>query len=91
MMDRCGEEIGVNLAGSLHAVTKEVRDEIVPLNKKYGIEELLSACKVHLPAFMLPSRVECREGSLPRNPNGKIDRKLLAQEFQNTFMEPAHE
>jgi acyl-CoA ligase (AMP-forming) (exosortase A-associated) len=54
-------------------------------------EELLSACKVHLPAFMLPSRVELREGSLPRNPNGKIDRKLLAQEFQNAFMEPAHE
>jgi acyl-CoA synthetase (AMP-forming)/AMP-acid ligase II len=54
-------------------------------------EELLSACKLHLPAFMLPSRVESREGSLPRNPNGKIDRKLLAQEFQNVFTEPAHE
>ena len=47
MMDRCGEEIGVNLAVSLHAVTKEVRDEIVPLNKKYGIEELLSACAAY--------------------------------------------
>ena len=44
MMARAGEEIGVNLAVSLHAVTKEVRDEIVPLNKKYGIEELLQAC-----------------------------------------------
>ncbi|MDP4575576.1 23S rRNA (adenine(2503)-C(2))-methyltransferase RlmN [Qipengyuania sp. G39] len=44
MMDRCGEEIGVNLAVSLHAVTKEIRDEIVPLNKKYGIEDLLQAC-----------------------------------------------
>ncbi|WP_432265001.1 23S rRNA (adenine(2503)-C(2))-methyltransferase RlmN [Croceicoccus esteveae] len=44
MMARCGEEIGVNLAVSLHAVTKEVRDEIVPLNRKYGIEELLQAC-----------------------------------------------
>ena len=44
MMDRCGEEIGVNLAVSLHAVTKEIRDEIVPLNRKYGIEELLQAC-----------------------------------------------
>jgi len=54
-------------------------------------DELLSACKLHLPAFMLPSRVEVREDSLPRNPNGKIDRKLLAQEFQNTFIEPAHE
>ncbi|MEO1048655.1 MAG: 23S rRNA (adenine(2503)-C(2))-methyltransferase RlmN [Pseudomonadota bacterium] len=43
-MERAGEEIGVNLAVSLHAVTKEVRDEIVPLNKKYGIEELLQAC-----------------------------------------------
>ena len=30
--------------------------------------------------------IESREGSLPRNPNGKIDRKLLAQELQNTFM-----
>ncbi|MGX7925266.1 23S rRNA (adenine(2503)-C(2))-methyltransferase RlmN [Tsuneonella sp. HG094] len=47
MMDRCGEEIGVNLAVSLHAVTKEVRDEIVPLNKKYGIDELLTACAAY--------------------------------------------
>ena len=38
MMARAGEEIGVNLAVSLHAVTKVVRDEIVPLNRKYGIE-----------------------------------------------------
>lgn len=44
MMARAGEEIGVNLAVSLHAITKEVRDEIVPLNRKYGIEELLQAC-----------------------------------------------
>ncbi|MET0375442.1 MAG: 23S rRNA (adenine(2503)-C(2))-methyltransferase RlmN [Rhizorhabdus sp.] len=44
MMARAGEEIGVNLAVSLHAVTKEVRDEIVPLNRKYGLEELLQAC-----------------------------------------------
>ena len=47
MMDRCGEEIGVNLAVSLHAVTKEIRDEIVPLNRKYGIEELLAACAAY--------------------------------------------
>ena len=44
MMARAGTEIGVNLAVSLHAVTKEVRDEIVPINRKYGIEELLQAC-----------------------------------------------
>ncbi len=44
MMARAGEEIAVNLAVSLHGVTKEVRDELVPINKKYGIEELLQAC-----------------------------------------------
>src|SRR3546814_19584031 len=47
MRARAGEEIGVNLAVSLHAVTKEVRDEIVPINKKYGIEELLAACAAY--------------------------------------------
>ena len=47
MMARAGEEIGVNLAVSLHAVTKEIRDEIVPLNRKYGIDELLAACAAY--------------------------------------------
>ncbi len=46
-MQRCGEEIGVNLAVSLHAVTNEIRDEIVPLNKKYPLEELLKACRAY--------------------------------------------
>jgi 23S rRNA (adenine2503-C2)-methyltransferase len=44
MMERCGQEIGVNLAVSLHGVRKDVRDELVPLNRKYGIEDLLQAC-----------------------------------------------
>ncbi len=47
MMARAGAEIGVNLAVSLHAVTKVVRDELVPLNKKYGIELLLEACAAY--------------------------------------------
>jgi len=47
MMARAGEEIGVNLAVSLHAVSKAVRDEIVPLNRKYGIEQLLEACAAY--------------------------------------------
>jgi 23S rRNA (adenine2503-C2)-methyltransferase len=47
MMERAGEEIGVNLAVSLHGVTKEIRDELVPLNKKYGIEDLLAACAAY--------------------------------------------
>lgn len=44
MIARAGEEINVNLAISLHAVNKQTRDEIVPLNRKYSIEELLQAC-----------------------------------------------
>ncbi len=45
MMDRCGEELGVNLAVSLHAVRDDLRDELVPLNRKYPIAELLAACR----------------------------------------------
>jgi 23S rRNA (adenine2503-C2)-methyltransferase len=45
MIERCGAELGVNLAISLHAVTDELRDQLVPLNKKYPIAELLAACR----------------------------------------------
>ncbi|WP_156878397.1 23S rRNA (adenine(2503)-C(2))-methyltransferase RlmN [Roseomonas gilardii] len=45
MMDRCGRELNVGLAVSLHAVTDELRDEIVPLNRKYPIAELMAACR----------------------------------------------
>ena len=45
MMRRCGEELGVNLAVSLHAVTDQVRDHLVPLNRKYPLKELLAACR----------------------------------------------
>ena len=47
MMARCGAETGVNLAVSLHAVTNEVRDQVVPLNRKYPIEDLLTACAAY--------------------------------------------
>jgi 23S rRNA (adenine2503-C2)-methyltransferase len=47
MMARCGAELGVNLAVSLHAVNDAVRDVIVPLNKKYPIAELLAACRAY--------------------------------------------
>lgn len=45
MIRTCGEELGVNLAISLHAVTDELRDVIVPINRKYPIKELLQACR----------------------------------------------
>jgi 23S rRNA (adenine2503-C2)-methyltransferase len=42
---RAGAEIGTMLAISLHATTDEIRDKLVPLNRKYPIAELLAACR----------------------------------------------
>jgi 23S rRNA (adenine2503-C2)-methyltransferase len=45
MIPRAGAEIGTMLAISLHAVRDELRDELVPINRKYPIAELLDACR----------------------------------------------
>jgi 23S rRNA (adenine2503-C2)-methyltransferase len=45
MIRRCGAELAVNLAVSLHAVRDDIRDCLVPLNRKYPIAELLDACR----------------------------------------------
>jgi 23S rRNA (adenine2503-C2)-methyltransferase len=45
MIERAGSEIGCMLAVSLHAVRDDLRNELVPLNRKYGIAELLEACR----------------------------------------------
>ena len=42
---RCGEELGVNLAISLHATRDELRNELVPINRKYPLAELIDACR----------------------------------------------
>jgi len=55
--------------------------------EKLEAEDLLTACKHRLPAFMLPNHIDIRESSLPRSPNGKIDRKSLFQEMQHIFIE----
>ncbi len=47
MIARAGEEIGVLLAISLHAVTDDKRDVLVPLNKKYPIAELMAAARAY--------------------------------------------
>jgi 23S rRNA (adenine2503-C2)-methyltransferase len=44
-ISRTGDEIGVMLAISLHAVRDELRNELVPLNRKYPLKELLQACR----------------------------------------------
>lgn len=45
------------------------------------VAALLAACRDRLPAYMVPARIEVRAGPLPRNPNGKIDRKGIGAEF----------
>jgi len=45
MIERCGNELGVNLAVSLHAATDELRDVLVPINRKHPLKELLAACR----------------------------------------------
>ncbi|WP_407049315.1 23S rRNA (adenine(2503)-C(2))-methyltransferase RlmN [Methyloraptor flagellatus] len=47
MIPRAGAEIGTMLAISLHAVRDDLRDELVPLNRKYPIAELLDACRAY--------------------------------------------
>ncbi len=55
-IESIGHDTGVNLAISLHATTDDVRNELVPINKKYPISELLEACKRY-PAKDLNRRI----------------------------------
>lgn len=54
-------------------------------DSRIDADVLLNACKQHLPAYMLPSHIEIREHCLPRNPNGKVDRKFLSRQLQQLF------
>ncbi|MCQ0989559.1 23S rRNA (adenine(2503)-C(2))-methyltransferase RlmN [Jiella marina] len=47
MIEKAGAEMGVMLAISLHAVRDELRDELVPINKKYPLKDLLDACRAY--------------------------------------------
>ncbi|MGX9782687.1 acyl-CoA ligase (AMP-forming), exosortase A system-associated [Janthinobacterium lividum] len=48
-------------------------------------DSVLAACRARLPSYMVPLWVEIRNGVLPRNPNGKIDRPLLARELARAY------
>jgi acyl-CoA synthetase (AMP-forming)/AMP-acid ligase II len=48
--------------------------------------KLLAACRDELPSFMVPAKIELRPGPLPRNSNGKIDRKSLSLEFADLYL-----
>ncbi|WP_088283344.1 acyl-CoA ligase (AMP-forming), exosortase A system-associated [Ideonella sp. A 288] len=45
------------------------------------IDAVMAACRAQMPAYMMPHGIESAEGPLPRNPNGKIDRKLLSTQW----------
>jgi acyl-CoA synthetase (AMP-forming)/AMP-acid ligase II len=51
---------------------------IAPAGGTLDTAALLAECRTRMPAYMVPARIEVRAGTLPRNPNGKIDRKTLA-------------
>ncbi|MDN2700703.1 acyl-CoA ligase (AMP-forming), exosortase A system-associated [Janthinobacterium sp. SUN100] len=48
-------------------------------------DSVLAACRARLPSYMVPLWVDIRDGVLPRNPNGKIDRPLLARELAHAY------
>ncbi|MGH8856063.1 MAG: acyl-CoA ligase (AMP-forming), exosortase A system-associated [Telluria sp.] len=52
-------------------------------------DDLLAALKAHLPTYMLPAKIIVADSALPRNPNGKIDRKLLSTQLEAIFAEVA--
>jgi acyl-CoA ligase (AMP-forming) (exosortase A-associated) len=52
-----------------------------PTGGELDVAVLLAECRSRMPAYMVPAGIEVRQGPLPRNPNGKIDRKSLSSEF----------
>lgn len=58
-----------------------------PLSEGHSDQEMINYCKQHLPNFMVPLQIISRQTELPRNANGKIDRKILAAELQQLFSE----
>jgi acyl-CoA synthetase (AMP-forming)/AMP-acid ligase II len=68
------------LGHAVVAVVKPLREE------SFDIMAVLAHCKRHLPNFMVPLRIIPR-AALPRNPNGKLDRRELANKLQTLFQE----
>jgi acyl-CoA ligase (AMP-forming) (exosortase A-associated) len=52
-----------------------------PAGGELDVAALLADCRARMPAYMVPAGIEVVAGPLPRNPNGKIDRKLLSTEW----------
>jgi len=57
-----------------------------PAGKEIDTAELLTECRMRMPAYMVPANIEVRDGPLPRNPNGKIDRKALSTAWIEKYL-----
>ena len=80
MIERAGAEIGSMLAVSLHAARDDVRDVIVPLNKKYKIDELLAACRAY-PGASNARRITFEYVMLKDVNDSVADAKLLVKKL----------
>ena len=75
---RCGEELGVNLAISLHAVRDELRDLLVPINRKYKLASLLDTVR-HYPGLSNARRVTWEYVMLAGVNDSEADAKALVR------------
>src|SRR6266851_3119243 len=75
---RAGAEIGCMLAVSLHAVRNDLRNELVPLNRKYPIEDLLEACR-HYPGLSNARRITFEYVMLKDINDSAADAKALVR------------
>jgi 23S rRNA (adenine2503-C2)-methyltransferase len=75
---RVGAELGVKLAVSLHAVSDELRDQLVPINRKYPIAELMRACREY-PGADNARRITFEYVMLKGVNDSPADAKALAQ------------
>ncbi|MEG3616867.1 23S rRNA (adenine(2503)-C(2))-methyltransferase RlmN [Magnetovibrio sp. PR-2] len=84
---RCGDEIDVDLAISLHAARDELRNTLVPINKKYPLDTLLKACAAY-PGARNSRRITMEYVMLKDVNDSEDDARLLAQ-LMNTYKIPA--
>jgi len=75
---RCGEDLGVNLAISLHAVRDELRDVLVPINRKYKLASLLDTVR-HYPGLSNARRVTWEYVMLAGVNDSEADAKALVR------------
>jgi 23S rRNA (adenine2503-C2)-methyltransferase len=81
-MARAGHEIGALLAVSLHAVTDELRDTLVPLNRKYPIRELMAACR-NYPGLSNARRITFEYVMLKDVNDSLVDARALVKLVRN--------